>query len=107
MIAIDKFLIGISSNVINSIAAILISICIFYAIFIYVRILSRESTNFDTIAIDPPMPIEIIGSGNSTVIGSSIEVVGQNCANGECCNLGTVWDSSAGKCEPLNKYTNS
>lgn len=87
-----------SSFAMNSLLFILITISIVYIMYSVNTLYSRDPLNFDELALDAP----IIGS-NVTVLGSSTNYIDNygNCANGECCNIGTTWSPEQAKCEPV------
>ena len=66
--------------------------------YIYAKLYSRDSINFDEIRLPPPIT-------NATTIPTSTaqstvppSIWGNFCVGEKCCAVGTVWDSTQGKC---------
>lgn len=87
-----------SSFAMNSLSFLLLGICIVYIMYSVNTLYSRDPLNFDELVLPAP----IIGS-NVKVQDSSTKYIDNygNCANGECCNIGTTWNPEQAKCEPV------
>jgi uncharacterized membrane protein len=93
-----------SAFAMNSLAFALLSFCIFYIIFALYTIQTRDPLNFDELVLPAP----IIGS-NVVVADASMNIIANygNCANSDCCNVGTTWNSDLAKCEPTGYSFNT
>lgn len=95
--SVDVMAYNLSPLFMNSLAFILIFLCIMYSIYVYFQILRRDSNNFDKLKLDSPNPKDYVPTTNPPA--SSIKHLGGSCENNECCYGGTVWNKDLGKCE--------
>jgi hypothetical protein len=95
LVNIHQFAFGIIGFILTGLAVLLLLCCILYILFIIYTIYSRDPVDFNKVKLDAPVITE-----SSTGSGVMIKpYVPSNCANGDCCNVGTFWNPTLGKCE--------
>jgi hypothetical protein len=95
LVNIRPFAFGILGFILMGLATLLLFFCILYILFIIYTINSRDPVDFNKVKLDPPM-MTGLSTGSGVVIKPYVP---SNCANGDCCNVGTIWDPTLGKCE--------
>jgi hypothetical protein len=95
LINIHQFAFGIIGFILMGLAILLLLGCILYILFIIYTINSRDPVDFNKVKLDPPM-MTVSSTGSGVVIKPYVP---SNCANGDCCNVGTIWNPTLGKCE--------
>ena len=95
LINIQPFIFGFTIFMIIGAGLFILLGCIAYICFIIYTIYSRDSVDFNKITLDPPK----MGSGVSGDIGSTTPYIP---SNGDCCNVGTVWNPTVGKCQEIS-----
>lgn len=96
MVNVHQFAYGMVGFILMGLCMLAMLICLLYIFFIVYTLYSRDPVDFNKVKLDPPLMT------GSSVSGSGVTVtpyIPSNCANGDCCNVGTIWDSTLGKCE--------
>ena len=91
--------------VLGIIYVLLVSLCVFYGLYVYADVNGRESTNFDRYNIPPPViaiseadkakaQAKVVAAGNLIAANAG----NQLCSGQACCDLYSVYNSSTNKC---------
>jgi len=89
---------------------VILTICIgiIYIFILFAEIQRHSNYNYDELNLNAPdvaNPNPGVGA-NGASSSNSANLTGQSCADDSCCDVGTTWNATAGKCVPsTSTYT--